>query len=74
MGTDGRKMMVIWDGRREVVRVGWHKDRAVHIQQRVKDSAAADDDRGATAPPTSSTNARTFERHQHANVCAFALG
>jgi hypothetical protein len=42
----------------------------------IKDSAAAtNDDRGATAPPTpSSDNARAFERHRHPNVCAFILG
>ncbi len=39
----------------------------------IKDSAA-DDDRGATAPPTPSSKARAFERHRHANVRAFVLG
>ncbi len=31
----------------------------------IKDSAA-NDDRGATAPPTPSSDARAFERHRHA--------
>jgi hypothetical protein len=26
--------MVIWDGRRETVGVGWRNNRAAHIQQR----------------------------------------
>jgi hypothetical protein len=34
VGTDGRTMMVIWDGRREAVGVGRHNDRAAHVQQR----------------------------------------
>ena len=41
----------------------------------IKDSAAATNDiRGAMAPPTPSSNTRAFERHQHADVRAFALG
>ena len=40
----------------------------------IKDSAAADDDRGATAPPTPSSDARAFERHRHSDVRAFVLG
>ena len=39
----------------------------------IRDSAA-DDDRGATAPPTPSSEARPFERHRHADVRAFVLG
>jgi hypothetical protein len=39
----------------------------------IKDSAA-DDDRGATAPPTPFSDARAFERHRHADVRAFVLG
>ncbi len=34
VGTDRRTMMVIWDGRREAVRVGRRNDRAAHVQQR----------------------------------------
>ena len=40
----------------------------------IKDSAAADDDRGATTPPTPSSDARAFERHRHSDVRAFVLG
>ena len=41
----------------------------------IKDSAAAtNEDRGATAQPTPSSNARAFERHQHADVRAIVLG
>jgi hypothetical protein len=40
----------------------------------IKDSAAANDDRGATALPTPSSDARAFKRHKHANVCTFVLG
>jgi hypothetical protein len=41
----------------------------------IKDSAAAtDDDRGATAPPTPSSDARAFERHRHTDVHNFVLG
>ena len=41
----------------------------------IKDSATAtDEDRGATALPTPSSDARAFERHRHADVRAFVLG
>ena len=40
----------------------------------IKDSAAVDDDRGATARPTPSSNARAFKCHRHTNVRAFILG
>ncbi len=40
----------------------------------IKDSTATDDNRGATAPLTPSSNARAFKRHQHVNVRAFVLG
>jgi hypothetical protein len=40
----------------------------------IKDSAVANDDRGATAPPTLSSDTRAFERHQHANIRTFILG
>ncbi len=39
----------------------------------IKDSAA-NDNRGATAPPTPSSDARAFERHRHADVCALVHG
>ncbi len=39
----------------------------------IKDSAA-NDNRGATAPLTPSSNARAFKRHQNADVRAFVLG
>jgi hypothetical protein len=56
-------------------RPGW--DGAT-IEQRtfssgIKDSAA-DDNRGATAPPTLSSKAHAFKRHRHANVRAFVFG
>ena len=55
-------------------RPGW--DGAT-IEQRtfssgIKDSAA-NDDRGATAPPTLSSKAHAFKRHRHANVRAFVF-
>jgi hypothetical protein len=34
VGTDGRTMMVIWDGRREAVGVGRRNNRGAHVQQR----------------------------------------
>ena len=34
VGTDGRLMMVIWNGRCKAVGVGWRDDQAAHIQQR----------------------------------------
>ena len=40
----------------------------------IKDSTATDDNRGATAPPTPSSDARAFERHRHSDVRAFVLG
>jgi hypothetical protein len=41
----------------------------------IKDSAAAANaNRGATAPPIPSSDARAFERHRHTNACAFVLG
>jgi hypothetical protein len=39
----------------------------------IKDSAA-NDDRGATVPPTPSSDACAFKRHRHADVRAFVLG
>jgi hypothetical protein len=65
-----------WYGTGAVERLGW--DGAM-IERRtfssgIKDSAATDDDRGATALPTPSSNARAFERHRHADVRAFVLG
>ncbi len=55
--------MVIWDGHRKAVgwdgaMIEWHT-----FSSGIKDSAAANDDRGATAPPTPSSDARAFERH-----------
>jgi hypothetical protein len=45
------------------------------FSSRIKGSAAtANDDRGATAPSTPSSNARAFECHRHADVCTFVLG
>ena len=38
----------------------------------IKDSAA-NDNRGALAPPTPSSDAHAFERHRHASVHAFVL-
>ena len=57
-------------------RLGW--DGAT-IKQRmfssgIKDSAAANDDRGVTSPPTLTSNARAFGRHRHASIRAFVLG
>ncbi len=40
----------------------------------IKDSTATDDNRGATALPTPSSDTRAFECHQHVDVCAFVLG
>ncbi len=44
------------------------------FSSRIKDSTAADDDRGVTAPPTPSSDARAFECHRNAGVRAFILG
>jgi hypothetical protein len=40
----------------------------------IKDSTATDDNRGATALPTPSSDAPAFVRHQHVGVRAFVLG
>ena len=60
-----------------VKRLGWDGTMIERLtfSSGIKDSAAAtNDDRGATAPPTLSSEARTFKRHRHANIRAFVLG
>jgi hypothetical protein len=75
VGTVGMTMMVIWDGRREAIGVGRRNDRASTFSSEIKDSvAAADDNRGASAPPNLSSDTRAFEHHRHANARAFVLG
>ena len=45
------------------------------LRSGIKDSATAtNDNRGATASPTPSSNARAFTRHRHGNVPSFVLG
>ena len=58
-----------------VIGVGLRNDQASTFSSRVKDNApASNDNRGATAPPTPSSDARAFEHHRHANARAFVLG
>jgi hypothetical protein len=64
-----------WYGTGDMKQSGWDGATIERtFSSGIKDSAAADGNRGATAPPTPSSDARAFERHRHAIVRAFVLG